>query len=294
MSGRGDLALLAAVASVERQSEHPIARAIVAGALGRGASLTEATSFVMVPGAGIEGLVASELVRVGTSAWLAQVEISTSPLDAAADELASRGRTPSFVAIGGVLAGMIAITDRPAAAAKRVVAELQAMGIEVAMVTGDRGATARAVAADLGIERVYAEVRPEDKARIVADERARGRIVAMVGDGINDAPALASAHVGIAIGTGTDIAVAASDIALLRGGIDALPRAVGLARCTLRTIRQNLFLGLRLQRHRDPDRRRRPVPGDGVALVPGVGQRRDVTVVRVRPRQLAAPARLPS
>jgi P-type Cu+ transporter len=115
------------------------------------------------------------------------------------------------------------------------------MGIDVAMVTGDRTETARAVANDLGIDRVFAEVRPEAKAKVVADERARGRMVAMVGDGINYAPALAAAHVGIAIGTGTDIAVAAADIALLRGGIASLPQAFRLARSTLRTIRQNLF-----------------------------------------------------
>src|SRR5690606_41158125 len=117
----------------------------------------------------------------------------------------------------------------------------QKLGIEVAMLTGDRRAAAEAVAGELSITRVIAEVRPEDKARVVAEERARGRTVAMVGDGINDAPALAGAHVGIAIGTGTDIAVAAADIALLRGGIGSLPRALRLARGTLRTIRQNLF-----------------------------------------------------
>ena len=122
-----------------------------------------------------------------------------------------------------------------------MVASLRAAGLEVAMVTGDRRATAEAIAGELGIERVFAEVRPEDKARIVRDERARGRVVAMVGDGVNDAPALAAADLGIAIGTGTDIAVATADVALLRDGIAALPRALGLARATLRTIRQNLF-----------------------------------------------------
>ncbi len=241
ISDRGELALLTAVAAVERQSEHPVARAIVAGALARGATLANATSFVMEPGAGVEGVVGDECVRIGTSAWLASVGISTTVLDGTADELASRGRTPSFVAVAGKLAGVVAIADRPTAEAKRVIVELKEMGIDVAMVTGDREGTARAVAAELGIERVFAEVRPQDKARIVAEERARGRIVAMVGDGINDAPALAGAHVGIAVGTGTDIAVAAADIALLRGGIDSLPRALRLARSTLRTIRQNLF-----------------------------------------------------
>jgi len=240
-SGRGDLALLALVGAVERQSEHPVAQAIVQGAIARGAQLPDASEFVMEPGAGVAGTVESVSVRIGTSAWLGAANIATTPLDAAADELAARGRTPSFVAIDGELAGIVAIADRPTAEARIAIAELKAMGIDVAMVTGDRRGTAEAVATELGIDRVFAEVRPEDKARIVAEERAKGRTVAMVGDGINDAPALAGAHVGIAIGTGTDIAVAAADIALLRGGIGVLPRALQLSRSTLRTIRQNLF-----------------------------------------------------
>jgi P-type Cu+ transporter len=240
-SGRGELELLALVAGVERQSEHPVALAIVEGAIARGARQLRATTFVMTPGAGVEGSVDGARVRIGTSAWLAAAGISTAVLEAHAEELASRGRTPSFVALDGELAGIVAIADRPTPEAKRVIAELRHLGIEVAMVTGDRTATARAVANELGIDHVYAECRPEDKARVVAEERARGRTVAMVGDGINDAPALAGADVGIAIGTGTDIAVAAADIALLRGGIGSLPRALRLARGTLRTIRQNLF-----------------------------------------------------
>ncbi|MGE0396486.1 MAG: heavy metal translocating P-type ATPase [Kofleriaceae bacterium] len=241
ISGRGELALLAAVAAVERQSEHPVAQAIVSGAMARGAEAATATTFTMEAGAGVAGTVDRIRVCIGTTAWLAREGISTTALEASADLLASNGRTPSFVAIDSQLAGIIAIADRPTAAAKRAIAEMKTMGIEVAMVTGDREATARAVAAEIGIDRVFAQVRPEDKARIVAEERARGRTVAMVGDGINDAPALAAAHVGIAIGTGTDIAIAAADIALLRGGIESLPRALRLARSTLRTIRQNLF-----------------------------------------------------
>ncbi len=240
-SGRGELAMLALVGAVERQSEHPVAQAIVQGAVARGAQLPDAANFVMEAGAGVAGTVDGTSVRIGTSAWLVAAGIATSTLDAAADELAARGRTPSFVAIGGELAGIVAIADRPTAEARIAIAELKAMGIDVAMVTGDRTGTARAVAAELGIDRVFAEVRPEDKARIVTEERAKGRTVAMVGDGINDAPALARAHVGIAIGTGTDIAVAAADIALLRGGISSLPTALKLSRSTLRTIRQNLF-----------------------------------------------------
>jgi Cu+-exporting ATPase len=241
VSGRGELELLALVASVEKQSEHPVAQAIVQGAVQRGVRTIEPSYFVMQAGEGVEATVSGTRVRIGTSAWLARAGVATGSLDEAADELAARGRTPSFVSIDGVLAGIVAIADRPTEAARRTIAELKEMGIEVAMVTGDRTGTARAVANDLGIERVFAEVRPEGKARIVAEERARGRTVAMVGDGINDAPALAGAHVGIAIGTGTDIAVAAADIALLRGGIASLPRALRLARSTLRTIRQNLF-----------------------------------------------------
>ncbi len=241
VSGRGELALLTAVAAVERQSEHPVAVAIVNGATARGASLASATDFTMQPGAGVEGIVGTERVRIGTSAWLAVAGISTASLDATADALASKGRTPSFVAISGELAGIVAISDRPTLEAKRAIADLRKMGIDVAMVTGDRLATARAVAAEIGIDRVFAEVRPEDKARIVNEERGRGRTVAMVGDGVNDAPALAAADVGVAIGTGADIAVAAADIALLRGGIASLPLALRLARGTLRTIRQNLF-----------------------------------------------------
>ena len=240
-SGRGEVALLALVGAVERQSEHPVAHAIVQGAIARGAQLPDASDFVMEAGAGVAGTVAGMRVRIGTSAWLAAASIAATPLDAAADELAAGGRTPSFVAIDGELAGIVAIADRPTAEARLAIAELKSMGIDVAMVTGDREGTARAVAAELGIDRVFAEVRPEDKARIVAEERAKGRTVAMVGDGINDAPALAGAHVGIAIGTGTDIAIAAADIALLRGGIASLPTALKLSRSTLRTIRQNLF-----------------------------------------------------
>ncbi|MDP2313041.1 MAG: heavy metal translocating P-type ATPase [Pseudomonadota bacterium] len=241
---RGDIAepdLLSLVASVEASSEHPVARAIVEGARVRGAVVRPAADFLVEAGAGVSGRVGSRLVRIGTGAWLGSAGIDTAPLEPTAAALADRGHTPAFVAVDGVLVAVIAVADRPAEGAREAVAELRRHGIEVAMVTGDRLGTARAIAAELGIDRVIAEVRPEDKARVVAEERARGRIVAMVGDGINDAPALAGAHVGVAIGTGTDIAVAAADVALLRGGITALPRALRLARETLSTIRQNLF-----------------------------------------------------
>ncbi|APR78700.1 Lead, cadmium, zinc and mercury transporting ATPase [Minicystis rosea] len=233
--------LLSLVASVETASEHPVARAVVSGAREAGVSLREVSDFVMDPGYGVEGRVAGSLVRIGTSAWLGRAFIETAALEAEADRVAGLGRTPFFVAVDGKLAGLVAVADRPTDEAKAAVLHLKRLGVEVAMVTGDRLRAARAVADELGISHVFAEVHPEEKARIVAEERARGRIVAMVGDGINDAPALAGAHVGVAVGSGTDIAVAAADIALLRGGIAALPTALLLARRTLRTIRQNLF-----------------------------------------------------
>ncbi len=234
-------ALLELISSVEHQSEHPIARAIVAGAIARGAAPRPVEHFVSRPGYGIEGRVLGKITRIGTSAWLETANIDVSSLEAQADALAARGRTPSFVAVDGHLAGIVAVADRATNEAKIAVDALVRMGIAVAMVTGDRERTARAIADELGIERVIAEVKPEDKAAVVEHERERGRIVAMVGDGINDAPALASADVGIAIGHGADIAVAAADIALLRGGIERLPTALRLSRETLRNIRQNLF-----------------------------------------------------
>jgi Cu+-exporting ATPase len=233
--------LLRLVASAEQASEHPVAQAIVRGAAEQGAKLDAPEDFRMEPGFGVEAVVAARKVQVGTGAWLSRSGIDAAMLEGEAERLAAAGRTPSFVAIDGVLAGLVAVADRPAEGARETVAALQNLGVDVAMVTGDRMSTARAIAAELGIDRVVAEVRPEEKARVVADERARGRTVAMVGDGINDAPALAGAHVGIAVGSGTDIAVAAADVALLRGGITGLPAALQLARRTLGTIRQNLF-----------------------------------------------------
>jgi P-type Cu+ transporter len=176
---------------------------------------------------------------------LSRIRESGAPLERQlkphAERLPTEGRTPSFVAVDGHAAGLVAVADRPAAGAREAIAALRALGLDVVMVSGDRSATARAVAAELGIDRVFAEVKPEGKARVVAEERARGRVVAMVGDGVNDAPALAGADVGIAIGSGTDIAIAAADVALLRSGVTALPAVFGLGRAALRTIRQNLF-----------------------------------------------------
>ncbi len=233
--------LLALAGSAELGSEHPIARAIVEGAKARGARVEQPIELTAEMGYGIEARVGSRRVRAGTAAWMRAANIDPSSLEARADALAEEGKTPSFLAVDGALAGLLAVADRPSPEARRALDELRTMGIETAMVTGDRRAAAEAIARELGIDRVIAEVRPEDKARVVASERARGRRVAMVGDGINDAPALAAADVGIAIGSGADVAVAAADVALLHGGLKGLVTTLRLARATLATIRQNLF-----------------------------------------------------
>jgi P-type Cu+ transporter len=240
-SGLDDSEWLSLLAAVEAESEHPVARAIVDGASSRGARPLHVTGFRNEPGYGIEGRVDGRVVRIGTRSWLALAGVDTSELEPLAEELGTLGRTPSFVAIDGRSSGLVAVADPPTDEAKAAVRALGDAGISVALVSGDRTATARAVASEIGVARVFAEVTPGGKAETVAAERSRGEIVAMVGDGINDAPALASADVGVAVGTGTDIALAAADIALLRGGIAGLPVALRLARATLRTIRQNLF-----------------------------------------------------
>jgi Cu+-exporting ATPase len=239
--GRGEDGLLGIVASAERPSEHPLARAVVAGAVARGLALDVAKAFRSVPGQGIEATVGGAVVRVGTASWLRDGGADATELEAEAARLANEGRTPFFVSIDRRLAGLVAVADRALPEARAAIEELRAMGVGVTMVTGDRAGAARAIASELGIDDVVAEVRPEDKARVVEEARAKGRVVAMVGDGVNDAPALAAAHVGIAVGHATDVALAAADIALLRGGIEALPWALRLGRATLRTIRRNLF-----------------------------------------------------
>jgi P-type Cu+ transporter len=239
--GPDERALLALAAGAEAPSEHPLARAVVEGARARGVDVPPAGEFRSQAGAGVEAVVGGERVRVGTAAWMREAGVDVAPLEPEAERLAGLGRTSFFVARASTLAGLVAVADRPARGARAAVEALAAMGVDVAMVTGDHARVARALADELGIARVHAAVSPEGKAALVAAERAKGRVVAMAGDGVNDAPALAAAHVGVAATRGADVAVAAADIALLRGGIAALPLALGLARRTLATIRQNLF-----------------------------------------------------
>jgi Cu+-exporting ATPase len=234
-------ALLALVAAVERASEHPLAAAIVAHAEARGAGTPEVDAFESSTGRGARGRVAGRDVRVGNGAFLADAGIAVGPLEARAAELASEGRTVVFAAVDGALAGLLGVADPVRRTSRAAIARLRRMGLEVVMLTGDGRRTAEAVAREAGVERVVAGVLPDGKLAEIARLQGEGRVVAMVGDGINDAPALARADVGIAMGSGTDVAVEASDVTLMRSDLGAVADAIALSRQTMRTMRQNLF-----------------------------------------------------
>jgi Cu+-exporting ATPase len=228
-------------ASVERLSEHPLAAAIVAAAAERGIALGSADEFDAPTGKGALGVVDGRRVVLGNAPFLAAQGIATEPLAERAEELRRDGATVIFVAIDGRAAGLIAIADPIKADASAALQSLQRAGMRIVMLTGDNRTTAAAVARRLGIAEVEAEVLPGDKAAVVARLRQQGRTVAMAGDGVNDAPALAAADVGIAMGTGTDVAIESADITLLRGELSGIVRARRLSAATMRNIRQNLF-----------------------------------------------------
>jgi len=232
--------VLALVAAVEVSSEHPLAEAIVAGARERGLTLAEATAFDSITGQGVRALVGGREVLVGNRRLLADAGIDPGPLESDSQGLAVDGKSPMLVAVDGHPAGVIGVADTIKDGSAAAVAALQARGIEVVMMTGDNRATAAAIARQVGIGRVLAEVMPEHKAAEVRRLQGQGRVVGMVGDGINDAPALAQADVGSAIGTGTDVAIEASDITLISGALSGLVTAIDLSRATMRNIRQNL------------------------------------------------------
>jgi len=234
-------ALLRQVGALETASEHPLAGAIVTEARARAGTLPAVEQFQSVSGKGAAGIVAGALVAAGNAALLADYGLDPGPLARAAERLAVDGKTPIYVAINGQVAGLIAVADPIKPSSREAIAGLERLGLEVVMLTGDNERTAQAIATAAGIRRVVAGVLPEGKVAEIARLQGDGRVVAMVGDGINDAPALARADVGIAIGTGTDIAAEAGDVVLMRGDLRSVLQAILLARRTMRTMRQNLF-----------------------------------------------------
>ncbi|GAO02192.1 heavy metal translocating P-type ATPase [Anaeromyxobacter sp. PSR-1] len=237
----GEDALVGLVAAVERASEHPLAAAIAAHAAARGAAVPAVEAFESVTGRGARGLAGGRRVVVGNAALLETEGVSTAPLEAEAGALAAEGRTAVFAAVDGRLAGLLAVADELRPTSREAVARLRRMGLEVVMLTGDVRRSAEAVARAAGVERVVAGVLPEGKVAEVERLQAEGRVVAMVGDGINDAPALARAEIGIAMGSGTDVALEAADVTLMRPDLRAVADAIALSRRTMRTMRQNLF-----------------------------------------------------
>jgi Cu+-exporting ATPase len=227
--------------SVERGSEHPLAAAIVAAAQARGLKLAEAADFSAPAGKGAAGTVEGRRVVAGNRAMMDEAGIAVAALEEAADALRREGATALFAAVDGRAAGVIAIADPVKPAAPAAVAALRKAGMRIVMLTGDNRTTAQAVARRLGISEVEAEILPEDKARVVEKLRAQGRVVAMAGDGVNDAPALAAADVGVAMGTGTDVAIESAGMTLLGGDLNALVQARRLSQATMSNIRQNLF-----------------------------------------------------
>ena len=233
--------LLALVASVERGSEHPLGQSILEGAKERGLDLEEPKDFNAIPGHGVRASIGQHQVLVGNRKLLDDEGIALGGLAEKAKDLSKEGKTPMFAAVDGKAAGLIAVADTLKDNSTAAVGRLKEIGIEVAMITGDNLRTAEAIARKVGIDRVLAEVLPEDKANQVKKLQEEGKVVAMVGDGINDAPALAQADVGIAIGTGTDVAMEASDITLITGDLFGVVTAIELSKRTMATIRQNLF-----------------------------------------------------
>ena len=233
--------LLRLIASLERSSEHPLAEAIVKGAKERNVELVKADNFNSLSGMGITGEVDGQAVAVGNLKLLQSLNINAYELSKKADIERADGKIVMLAAVGLKAAGFIAVTDPIKENTAEAIHDLHVQGIRVVMLTGDSRATAEIVARKLGIDEVHAEVLPEQKAEVIKELQAHGHIVAMAGDGINDAPALALAHVGIAMGTGTDVAMESAGVTLVKGDLRGIVRARVLSRATMRNIRQNLF-----------------------------------------------------
>jgi len=239
--GKEDLAWLGPVASIEASSEHPLAGAVHTGAVERGAKKTLVAEFRSHTGKGASGVVRGVPVAVGSAALMEELGIDPAPLAPEAERLSALGKTAVFAAVGGELAGLLAVADRVRPSSREAIARLGELGLEVVLLTGDNRRTALAVAGEAGISRVAPEVLPEGKVAEIRRLQESGTVVAMVGDGINDAPALAAADVGIAMGSGTDIAAEAGDVVLMRADLRTVTDAIELSRRATRIMRQNLF-----------------------------------------------------
>lgn len=239
--GHDEQELLRLAASVEAVSEHPLAQAIVEGAQGRGLSLAEVKDFDAIPGHGVSARVNGHHILIGNLKLMEREGVGVGEFQEQSNALANDGKTPMYVALDGQLAGIIAVADTVKEDSQAAITALKKLGLEVVMITGDNRRTAEAIARQVGVDRVLAEVLPQDKAFNVQKLQLEGKKVAMVGDGINDAPALAQADIGIAIGTGTDVAIEASDITLIKGSLIGIVTAIQISRATLRNVYQNLF-----------------------------------------------------
>jgi Cu+-exporting ATPase len=233
--------LITLAASAERRSEHPLALAVLHFAGEKNLPLVEPDSFQAVEGRGVAASVKGKNILLGNASLMKENGVETGTWAAQAGELTAQGKTVIFAAVDGRAAGLLAVADTLKDNSAEAISSLKRLGIDVVMLTGDERRTAETVARSVGIETVIAQVRPEDKLREIERLQKAGKVVAMVGDGINDAPALARADVGIAIGTGTDVAMEASDITLIRGDLGAVASAIALSKKTIRVIRQNLF-----------------------------------------------------
>ncbi|MFQ6116530.1 MAG: heavy metal translocating P-type ATPase, partial [bacterium] len=233
--------ILSMAASVEQGSEHPLGEAIHESAKEKGVKIFETTNFQAIPGHGVEAQVNNTMVLLGNNKFMHERQIDVSLLKEHLIKLSEKGKTPMVVAFDNKAVGLIAVADTVKQDSAKAVEDLQRMGLEVVMMTGDNRRTAEAIAQQIGVDRIFSEVLPEDKANQVKKLQMEGKIVAMVGDGINDAPALAQADVGIAIGTGTDVAMEASDITLIKGSLTSVTAAIQLSKATMKNIKQNLF-----------------------------------------------------
>jgi Cu+-exporting ATPase len=240
-NGTDEPAVLRLAASLEKKSEHPLGTAIVQEAKKRSLVLDEADAFNSQTGFGVKGTVNGRKASVGSEKMMQEASIDTAPASSAILRFSEQGKTPILVSVDGKLAGIIAVADTLHPASREAAAELKEMGFELVLLTGDNSRTAHTIAAQAGIEKVFAEVLPQEKAVKIQELQSQGKIVAMVGDGMNDAPSLAQADVGIAVGTGTDIAMETADITLMKSDLRGVLRAIHLSRQTMRTIKQNLF-----------------------------------------------------